>query len=103
MLGGNMVLYGSVCRVMWPLMMRLAQVTYLLPDGTVGVTGAQTQEVRAAYEEVWRVVELLRFVGGSARGTILLVVPSLLLYRFVDGFCSRVPRSAWCGSVAALT
>ena len=26
-LGGSMVFYGSVCRVMWPLMMRLAQVT----------------------------------------------------------------------------
>ena len=65
-LGGNMVFYGSVCRVMWPLMMRLAQVTYVLPDGPVGVTGTQTQEVREAYEEVWRVVELLRLVGGSA-------------------------------------
>ena len=47
-------------------MMRLAQVTYLLPDGTVGVTGVQTQEVREACEEVWRVVELFRLVGGSA-------------------------------------
>ena len=65
-LGGNMVFFGSVCRVMWPLMMRLAQVTYLLPDGPVGVTGTPTQEVREAYEEVWRVVELLRLVGGSA-------------------------------------
>ena len=61
-----MVFYGSVCSVMWPLMMRLAQVTYLLPDGAVGVTGAQTQEVREAYEEVWRIVELLRQAGGSA-------------------------------------
>ena len=41
-------------------------MTYLLPDGPVGVTGTPTQEVREAYEEVWRVVELLRLVGGSA-------------------------------------
>ena len=58
--------YGSVCRAMWPLMMRLAHVAYLLPDWVVGVTGAQTQEIGEAYEEVWRVVELLRLVGGSA-------------------------------------
>ena len=32
-LGGNLVFYGTVCRAMWPLMMRLSQVTYLLPDG----------------------------------------------------------------------
>ena len=61
-----MVFYGSVCRVMWPLIVRLAQVTYILPDGPVSVTGVQTQEVRGAYEEVWRVFELLRLVGGSA-------------------------------------
>ena len=44
-----MVFYGSLCRVMWPLMMRLAQVTYVLPDGPVGITGTPTQEVREAY------------------------------------------------------
>ena len=64
-LGGNLVFYGTVCRAMWPLMMRLAQVTYLLPDGAAGYVGAPDAEVRAAYEEVWRVVELLRLIGGS--------------------------------------
>ena len=47
------------------LMMRLAQVTYVLPDGSAGLVGAPTQAERDAYEEVWRVVELLRLVGGS--------------------------------------
>ena len=60
-----MVFYGSVCRVMWPLMMRLAQVTYVLPDGPVGLVGHPSPAQREAYEEVWRVVELLRLVGGS--------------------------------------
>ena len=64
-LGGNLVFYGFVCRVMRPLMMRLAQVAYLLPDGSVGIAGVPSRELRAAYEEVWRVVEILRLVGGS--------------------------------------
>ena len=64
-LGGNLVFYGTVCRAMWPLMMRLAQVTYLLPDGAAGYVGEPEADVRAAYEEVWRVVELLRLIGGS--------------------------------------
>ena len=64
-LGGNLVFYGSVCRMMWPLMMRLAQVAYLLPNGPVGIAGVPSRELRAAYEEAWRVVEILRLVGGS--------------------------------------
>ena len=64
-LGGNLVFYGTVCRAMWPLMMRLAQVTYLLPDRAAGHAGVPEADVRTAYEEVWRVVELLRLIGGS--------------------------------------
>ena len=44
-------------------MMRLAQVAYLLPDEPVGIAGVSSRELRAAYEEVWRVVEILRLVG----------------------------------------
>ena len=47
------------------MMMRLARVTYVLPGGSAGLVGAPTQVERDAYEEVWRVVELLRLVGGS--------------------------------------
>ena len=46
-------------------MMRLAQVTYVLPDGPVGLVGAPSLAARGAYKEVWRVVERLRLVGGS--------------------------------------
>ena len=99
-----MVFYGSVCRVMWPLMMRPAQVTYVLPDGPVGITGTPTQEVREAYEEVWHVVSCcvwleVQLTGGALPSS---EAPSLLLCLFGSDFCSLTLRSAWCGSVATL-
>ena len=64
-ISGNCVFWASVARVMWPLMMSLAQVIRVLPDGPVGVAGQPTGELLKAYEEVWRVMELLRLIVGS--------------------------------------
>ena len=50
---------------MWPLMMALSQVIHTLPDGPVGPAGVPTGELLAAYQEVWRVMELLRLIVGS--------------------------------------
>ena len=47
-------------------------MTYLLPDGAAGYVGAPDAEVRAAYEEVWRVVELLGSLVGHPTGGMLL-------------------------------
>ena len=46
-------------------MVSLAQVIHVIPDGPVGVAGQPTGELLEAYEEVWRVMELLRLIVGS--------------------------------------
>ena len=62
---GNCVFWATVARVMWPLMMALSQVIHTLPDGPVGPAGVPAGDLLAAYQEVWRVMELLRLIVGS--------------------------------------
>ena len=57
--------WATVARVMWPLRMAPLQVIGRLPDGPVGPAGVPTGELLAAYQEAWRVMELLRLIVGS--------------------------------------
>ncbi|MAV11925.1 MAG: hypothetical protein CL861_00440 [Cyanobium sp. MED843] len=64
-LSGNVVFWATVAPVMWPILMSLAGVTSLLPEGIEGLSDAPSADEKYAYQRVWDTVELLRCIVGS--------------------------------------
>ena len=99
---------------------RFEQVTYVLPDGPVGVVGNPSPAEREAYEEVWRVVGLLRLVGGSPHwwdatfgGSVASTMPlrerlvfscagEMLVWVGGDANMNGVAAGSWSGGVYAI-